>query len=309
MKRVSFFAGLAAAAALTIVLVVLAAKEPAPVAPPDQPMVADIPFQKPSTAYPYVIHLDRHPAGPWNVPSKYACREYQIALMPTEDALQSLTLFKGEQVLLTDSGPLSDVTFDADCERVYWISQEYVSRYTIATNKTERRAIPKSAFPKEKVLDLGSDGVFYPTPNFLYVYGTDKSAEGPQPGIKILVSFDNPTTGRDGIANFSSQQVYDWKTGKWTLISLGKGMGPVVLDTEKEWVRMPEQIPGAASVSRRHDIFLSKLEDGYSGLKEPFMASDVCPFGGDENNEEYKDCREKELNKLFTDGHPELNAP
>lgn len=302
MKKVASALGLVGIAALAVLFSISAARRaPAPSVKPAAGAASSETYVTVSS-YPDIVYLDRQPMYPRYIPEKHACREYQIALTPsTANPVQTLTIFKGEQVLMTDGGALSDVTFDANCEYVYWVSQEAVSRYTIATNKTERRVIPKAMFPKEKVLNLGVDGIFYPTPTFLRVYGKDGSTEGSRTGIRILVSFNNPNTGGDGVSNFTSQQVYDWATGKWTLVSAGEGLGPVVLDLGRNVLSMPEQVQGP-SVMRRRDVDLFTLQEAYVGLKQPFSAADVCLFAGDENDADYKVCREKELGKLFSEG-------
>lgn len=262
----------------------------------------------PVNSYADIVYLNRRPMNGWETPEKMQCGGWQIQRETRkEDGSQSVTLKQGSVVSLLVTAPVTvtDMTFDRDCEHVYWIQDRAtLHAYTIKSKKKETIVIPHGIF-KDHTLTIEKK-TYYPSPAFLYAYGSDKDIGKPFGGSRLLVSFDTPTTGKDGSSNFSIQAIYEAK--RWKLITKGGGIEPVMLDVQKAVLSFPDVKDGGVA-ARRHAIDLTKFEDGYVGLATPFDYRMVCLYGGDDQDPEYQACRQKELNTLFTPGHPELNAP
>jgi hypothetical protein len=244
-------------------------------------------------AYPGII-VDA--ADELKIPGKYKCGDYTIT--PPDFATgqgHDLVLWPSGKLLLriTDQSAFQyDITFGKGCERLYWVdsleTNSHIHVEDLTSGKTSVITIPDSDFPPSLVINMGQQ--YYPLLKGLYAVDAEH----------LLLSFENPTTGKDAFTNQSSQAIYDLTTGEVVFISEGGGSPPVLLNYKTNTLILPEQgnlttVP----ITSRVEIDLETHQKTTVRLKAPYEYTIPCDRNAFDNEKAYLNCKNAWLSRLL----------
>ncbi len=233
------------------------------------------------------------------IPGKYACGRYTVT-PPSADAPvgQTVILSPRNIALFKTSGRNSgigyDATFSDDCTRLFYVDKDdpplELHAVDTASGRGSTLTISKSAIPSGLILTLGDNPptTYYPVLDWLYGINHDH----------LLVSFNNPTTGRDASTNQTSQAIYNVATHALTFISIGGDVPPVLLNYRTNALILPRTDRGGV-IAQRIEIDLTTGNQTITDLKTPYQYTLPCDENTFATRVEYVACNQRWLSKLL----------
>lgn len=248
-------------------------------------------------AYESIVNIYGDPADRLNIPGKYGCGGYSLTI-PDFAVAQTRDLFLQPtgRLLLHVVGRYAlqyDVTFSKDCTHAYYADSLGAEGSTlhvvdVASGRAATVTIPGSVFPPAVIMEM--DHEYYPALDFVYAIDNGQ----------LLLSFSNPTTGRDPATNQTSQAVLNLSDNNLTLLSAGGGPAPVLLNYQTNTLIMPEQTtPTGAPTDRRAEVNLNTGEQKIVRLSTPYRYAAPCDRNAYDKTTDFQKCRDKSLQNLL----------